>query len=261
MPYRAAASLAGHLSMRTIAISEYVAQFVRELRLAPPSGIRVVRYGLDATGWKLSAEERHDARCALGLEDDEVAVGVASRLVADKGHAFLIEAVQRAMREAPQLRLIIAGVGPMRVELDELARSLPEGSVRFLGFLPSVRRFMNACDIFAFPTLPLFGEGFGLAALEAMAAARPVVATNTGPLPEIVVDGTTGLLVSPGAVDELARVLTLLGSDRGLRQRLGAQGRERAKTAFSLERMVHETMQVYEELDSLRGLVCPHALP
>ncbi len=252
MPYRAAATLAGHLSSRTIAISKYVAQFLGELRLAAPGDIRIVRYGLDAAGWQLSTKERLAARRTLGLEDHQIAVGVASRLVAEKGHAFLIEAVQQAIHATPNLCLLIAGAGPLRAELEDLARSLPTRSVRFLGFLPRVREFMNACDIFAFPTLPLFGEGFGLAALEAMAAARPIVASKVGPLPEVVSEGTTGLLVSPGAVDELARALTRLATDADLRRDFGAQGRKRVEHAFSLMQMVDETVRVYEELCSFR---------
>ena len=68
----------------------------------------------------------------------------------------------------------------------------PPGSVRFLGYLESVDAFMAACDVLAFPTQPELGEGFGLAALEAMAAGRPVLATDVGSLPEVVVDGVDG---------------------------------------------------------------------
>ena len=86
--------------------------------------------------------------------------------------------------EAPHLRLLIAGDGPLRAELERRAGAL--GDVRFLGFVADVGAFMNACDIVAFPTQPELSEGFGLAALEAMAAARPVIATAVGSLPEVV---------------------------------------------------------------------------
>ena len=83
--------------------------------------------------------QRVEARRALGLKDDEVALGVASRLVPDKGHAFLLDAVRRALSDVPHLRLLIAGIGPLRLELEDHSRDLPEGSVEFLGFLPDVR--------------------------------------------------------------------------------------------------------------------------
>jgi glycosyltransferase involved in cell wall biosynthesis len=253
IPVRAVSSLAGHSAARTIAISHYVANFLEELRLARPSAIRVIHYGLDTSGWKPDDTRRAEARRRLGLGDGDVALGVASRLVADKGHAFLIDAFRAASHEVPDLRLLIAGAGPLRPELERQARGLPEGSVRFLGFLEDVRPFLDACDIFAFPTLPGFGEGFGLAALEAMAAGLPIIATRTGPLPELVADGVNGLLVSPGAVDELATAITSLAGDRSLRERLGAGGGERARTNFSLSRMVDQTMQVYDEVHPGQG--------
>jgi glycosyltransferase involved in cell wall biosynthesis len=98
--------------------------------------------------------------------------------------------------------------------------------------------------------LPAFGEGFGLAALEAMAAGLPTIATRTGPLPEVVVDGETGLLVAPGAVDELAGAIRRLACDTALRRFLGARGRVRAETTFSLPAMVDRTIQVYNEITS-----------
>jgi glycosyltransferase involved in cell wall biosynthesis len=250
MPYRAGASLAGHLATRTIAISGYVARFLQDLRLARPDAIRVVRYGLDSSRWRHDAGQRVEARRALGLKDDEVALGVASRLVPDKGHAFLLDAVRRALSDVPHLRLLIAGIGPLRSELEDHSRDLPEGSVGFLGFLPDVRPFMAACDIFAFPTLPGFGEGFGLAALEAMASGLPIIATDTGPLPEVVADGVAGLLVAPGASEEMASAIKRLASDRSLRDKLGAGGRERTETTFTLSRMVDQTKQVYAEVQT-----------
>ena len=109
---------------------------------------------------------------------------------------------------------------------------------------------MAACDVFAFPTLPGFGEGFGLAALEAMASGLPIIATDTGPLPEVVADGVAGLLVAPGVSEEMAGAIKRLASDRSLRDKLGAGGRERAETSFSLSRMVDQTMQVYAEVQT-----------
>jgi glycosyltransferase involved in cell wall biosynthesis len=105
---------------------------------------------------------------------------------------------------------------------------------------------MNACDVLVFPT-EAPGEGFGLAALEAMAASRPVIATVVGAFPELVEDGETGYLVVPGARRELARALVALGEDAIRRKRFGSSGRLRAEQAFSLQAMTDRTLSVYQE--------------
>ena len=107
---------------------------------------------------------------------------------------------------------------------------------------------MAACDVLAFPTQPEFGEGFGLAALEGMAAGRPVLATDFGPLPEIVVDGVTGFVIPARSTEGFTRAIAALADDPALRRRLGDQARRRANEDFSLEAMVQATRAVYAEV-------------
>jgi glycosyltransferase involved in cell wall biosynthesis len=246
-PYRSAARIAGRSASLTIAISEHVRRFIEGLRLCRPGTARVVRYGIDSSGWLASEAERASARADLGLDASDVAVGVASRLIPHKGHSFLLRGHAHASRRTPKLRLLVAGDGPLRGDLEREARGL-DGRVQFLGFVPNIRSFLNACDVLAFPTQPEFGEGFGLAALEAMAASCPVVATAVASLPEVVSSEETGILVDPGSVDELAAALVRLAEDGTLRREMGKRGRERACTRFSLEAMVERTLAVYEEL-------------
>jgi glycosyltransferase involved in cell wall biosynthesis len=248
-PYRSAARVAGRLARRTIAISEHVGRFVEDLGLARNGTIRVVHYGIDVSGWELPEETRPDTRVNFGLGTDEIVVGVASRLVPFKGHDFLLEAFTRACRTVEGLRLLIAGDGPLRRQLEAQAQGAGSpGAVRFLGHVDDMRSFMNACDIVTFPSLPGFGEGFGLAALEAMAAGRPVVATAIDSLPEVVRDGETGYLVAPEAVEGLSDALVKLALDDGLRKGLGAQARERARTVFPLETVIERTLDTYREI-------------
>ena len=248
-PGRTAGRIAGRLARRSIAISEHVADFLREQRLAPPDRIRVVPDGIDATGWTLHDEARAVARTRLGFEPDEVVAGMASRLIDGKGHALAIAAMRRTVAQTPEVRLAIAGDGPLRPEIERLANALPSGTVRFLGQLTHVPSFMAACDLLLFPTLPSLGEGFGLAALEAMAAERPVLATNVGALPEVVEDGVTGVIVSPQA-DPRGKALAELALDPGRRRAMGVAGRERAASRFSLDAMVEATRAVYREVRS-----------
>jgi glycosyltransferase involved in cell wall biosynthesis len=246
-PVRSAERLAGRLAQRTIAISDHVRDFLLRSRLRPPERIRVIPYGVDPREWQLTAEERARARACLGLGDDDVAVGIASRLIPGKGHDLLLRAFVRARADVPTLCLLVAGDGPLRGEFARVSQRLDASRIRMLGFVSDVQSFMASCDILAFPTLPTLGEGFGLAALEAMAAGRPVIATGVASLPEIVADGETGILVPPNHPLPLATALTRLARNRKLREQLGASGRRRAFQMFGLGGMIASTLSVYRE--------------
>jgi glycosyltransferase involved in cell wall biosynthesis len=245
-PYRTAVRLAGRFTRVTIAISEHVRQFLEDVQLTPAHRIEVVPYGIDAARWTLAVGDRARARSALGLEDGDIAVGIAARLIPGKGHAFLLHAHAAAARRSPRLRLLVAGDGPLREHLEREVARVGTATVRFVGYLSDMRAFMNACDILVFPTEPALGEGFGLAALEAMASGRPVVATRVGSLPEVVSARETGLLVTSGAVDELTGALLELADDERLRRELGARAEQRARIVFSVEAMVERTLGVYD---------------
>ena len=248
-PYRTARRVAGRSTTRTIAISEHVRAFVERLGFARQGTVRTIHYGIDASAWPSSEAERAAARTNLGIENGEIAVGVASRLIPGKGHAALLDAHARASRTGSRLRLFVAGDGPLRPELERRASALGlDAQVVFLGFVADIRRFMGACDVLAFPTQPELSEGFGLAALEAMATARPVIATRVGSLPEVVSDEATGFLIAPGSVEELVRALIRLADDAKLREEMGERARSRAREEFSLEAMVERTLAVYAEV-------------
>ena len=250
-PGRSAARLAGHLASRTIAISRYAGDFVCEVGIAPPDRVRVIHYGIDPSSWLGSKEDRAERRRALCLDPDDIAVGVASRLVPEKGHDVAVRAFAAVAERLPRTRLLIAGDGPLRAEVEEMARRhLPSRQVSMLGFVEDIRGFFGACDLVLFPSLPSFGEGFGLAALEAMAAGVPVVASDAGPLPEVVSDGESGLVVAAGDDQAWAQAIFALASDRSLRLHLGNGARARACRDFSVEDMADRTVAVYREVVS-----------
>jgi glycosyltransferase involved in cell wall biosynthesis len=246
-PYRSAAALAHRLAARTIAISRFAGEYMLRAGIVRSERLRVVPYGIDVEGWVLSDDEHLVARRELGVDGDDVIVGIAARLTEGKGHADAIEAVGRVSLDIPRIRLIIAGEGPLRGSLEAAAWAGPKDRVRFVGFVQDVSRFMNAVDVVCFPTRPSLGEGFGLAALEAMAAARPVVATAVASLPEVVLDGETGVLTPPGDVGALADALRRLAVDADERERMGTAGLGRAGSTFSLDAMVRRTNGVYQE--------------
>jgi glycosyltransferase involved in cell wall biosynthesis len=248
-PFRSAARLAGHLAQRTIAISDYAGEFVERVAIAPSERIRVIHYGIDSENWDISPDERRAHRQAHGLRSGEIAIGIASRLVPDKGHDVAINAFSSLVQRIPTARLLVAGKGPLQPELEALAlRICPPDRVRFLGYVADMRGFFGACDLVLFPSLPSFGEGFGLAALEAMAAGVPVLASNAGPLPEVVSDGVSGLVLPPGEPVPWTEAMVDLATNPARRHQLGEQARADAQQRFSVEEMADRTVAVYQEV-------------
>jgi glycosyltransferase involved in cell wall biosynthesis len=149
-----------------------------------------------------------------------------------KGIRFLVEAVARIADRFPDVRLVLAGDGFERPELEALARRLGVAErTTFLGAVPNAElpRYYRAAAVSVIPSLE---EGFGIPAAEAMGCEVPVVASDAGGLPEVVEDGVTGLVVPRGDADALARALATLLADAELRRRMGRAGRRRALARF-----------------------------
>lgn len=177
-----------------------------------------------------------------------VVIGTACRLELIKGVRYLIEAVSILAPQCPDVRLEIAGDGSLLQTLEQQSRQLGvSGIVSFLGHREDVPSILAGWDIFVLPSLD---EGFGIAALEAMAAGLPVVASEVGGLCELVQDGETGWLVPPAAPVALAQRMSQLIHDRRIREAMGIAGRKRALDCFSISRMVDQTVAVYDGLSA-----------
>jgi glycosyltransferase involved in cell wall biosynthesis len=175
-----------------------------------------------------------------------VVIGTACRLELIKGLHHLLGAIKILAFEFPDLRLEIAGDGSLRGTLEQKSRELGlSGIVSFLGWREDLPAVMAGWDIFVIPSLD---EGFGMAALEAMATGLPVIASAVGGLCELVQDGETGWLVPRAAPVELAQRLSQLIRDSGTREAMGVAGRKRASDEFSTSRMVDQTVAVYDGL-------------
>jgi glycosyltransferase involved in cell wall biosynthesis len=172
-------------------------------------------------------------------------VGALSRLSGEKGMDVLLRAVARL----PAATLVLVGDGPDRASLERLARELSiTERVIVTGWLPNARSWLPVIDVVAVPSLERSFESQSLAATEAMFAGVPVVASRVGGLPEVVVDGETGMLVEPGDPVALAGAIERLLGDRQLRERMGAQARSRAAERFSVEQMIASFEALYAEL-------------
>jgi glycosyltransferase involved in cell wall biosynthesis len=176
-------------------------------------------------------------------------VGNVAALVPHKGHRHLIEAAALVVRQVPDARFVIAGEGELRPALErQIKDHRLEKHVMLAGFRPDVLSLHKAFDIFVMSSVT---EGLGTSVLDAMAARKPIVGTATGGIPEVVVDGVTGILVPPRDHEAMAAAIVKLLKDPALRDRMGASGVDRVRQMFSADRMLRETIRVYERVVSV----------
>jgi len=226
-----------------------VAEALRREFLARVPGITektsVIHNGVDLERFNPDAQDPR-ARRSLGVTQDVWTVGIVGRLTEQKGHAYLLQALDAAKKELPPFVLLIAGDGPLRPALEAKAKALGLGDAcRFLGVRDDVPAVYSAADVVALPSL---SEGFPYAALEAMAMGKPVVATRVNGVPELMMDGTNGLLVPPRDSGALARALARLGRDKDLAKRLGDSARAHVRNSFDAKDAVRKWENLYMDV-------------
>ena len=244
---RAARMLRPHI----IAISQAVGSQFAGL----PVAVTVIPNGIPVADFA-PGDPPPNLRRELGLTATDQVVMVVSRLTPWKGHMTLLEALSLLAESWPQLKLVVVGEVAFwepeyEQQLKQRAADLGVGArVVWTGFRADVPDLLRLCDLFVLPSL---NEPFGRAIVEAMAAGRPVVATRSGGVPEIVVDGETGLLVPPEDSPALAQAMAMLLGDPIRAREMGARGLERARTRFSADRVAVEVQDVYQQLLARRS--------
>ncbi|MDP9053816.1 MAG: glycosyltransferase [Acidobacteriota bacterium] len=207
--------------------------------------IRVIPNGVMPSN-RVSCRERGELRAELGLPPGAPVVLVFSRLNRMKGVEYFLEAAVSVLKTFPEVKLVIAGDGANRVELEQYAAQLGiAASVVFTGFRTDLPDLLREADVSVLPSL---SEGLSNSLLEAMSAGVPVIATNVGGNPEIVEDGTSGLLVPVRDANALAAAMIRMLADPELRRNLGTAGRRRIASEFSMERSLESVEHLYENL-------------
>jgi glycosyltransferase involved in cell wall biosynthesis len=183
-------------------------------------------------------------RGELGLTSDARVVGFVGRLAPGKGADVFLQVANRISSTSPRSKFVVVGDGPLRIGLEALAATLGiEKQVAFLGTRDDMPSIYASLDVML---LPSFDEAMPMCVLEAMAAAKPVIATRVGAVPDVVLEGETGYVVEPGDAESMARRLTGLLDDTASALRLGARGYDRAASLFSSDVMARKYVHLYE---------------
>jgi glycosyltransferase involved in cell wall biosynthesis len=202
----------------------------------PEQRVQVVPHGIDTDMLNPSASLRQDSRHRLGIRRDQFIAGVVGRLDPQKGQSVFLDAMSHLKQHDNIIGLLIGEEtrgepGYRRVLEEQIGRLKLKDRVRFLGFLNDPNDYYPALDVLV---LPSHKETFGMVVIEAMSYGIPIVATNAGGVPEIVVDGVTGLLIPPNNPMALADAISEILSDRERASTMGLAGRQRAVEKYRI---------------------------
>jgi glycosyltransferase involved in cell wall biosynthesis len=238
--YRLAECALGSLTTCAVSPAQAMIDFGAEHRLfRPGTGVRLPFQLLPAESGAVAALPR----AALGVPDDAELVVCAGRLAPQKGVSTLVSAWPEVAARRPKAWLCVVGDGPDREALHRSAAGMPR--IAWAGWRSDVRACMAAADVVAVPSAY---EPFGIVLLEAMAQAKPVVASRVGGITEILRDGVTGEAVPPGDPAALAASLAGLLGDPARARALGAAGRRRLETVFVGDAVARGHLRLYERL-------------
>lgn len=227
-----------------LANSQEVWRHASEVGRCRPEKLRLVPNGIDI--------ERYRKPCSNGFHDERPIVGTVLRLEPVKGPDVFVEAAGRIAAKMPQARFIVIGEGTLRQDLERRAASLGlENRIQFLGERDDVAEILPSFSVFLLPSMV---EGMSMALLEAMAAARPIVATRVGGNVDLIRDQETGLLVSPGDPDEMAAAVLRLLKDTGWAKRLGHAAQGTVVNHYSADGMVEKIERIYSDVLDGKGI-------
>lgn len=230
------------LAKKIYGVSQYVVnkkmvQLFKNKCLGPIYNLPPIPY--TATG--KDENIRHD----LNLDDNCIVAATVGRITLEKGYAILVETIRR-LHHLSGLKFLIIGEGDYLQEMKEkLFEQEKQKRVFFLHHRNDVQRILNGCDFFVLPTLH---ETLSIALLEASSQGLPLIASNTGGVPEIVKNNYNGILVEPGNIDQLVNAIEKMYYDKNLRQRFSVNARELVQTRFCRETILEKIDAAYRAL-------------
>jgi len=223
-------------------------------KIAEEDKLSVICSGIGLNKFKESLlSEKQNLKKELGIPENSLIVGTAGRLVPVKGPEFLIKAAKYIISKYPDTYFIFTGDGPLEQDLNRKAREMGiSENIIFLGWRDDVAKIISIYDIFVLPSL---NEGMGRVLAEAMALGKPIVASNTGGIPDLVIHGKNGFLVPPKNPKELAKYIQVLIEDKDKREKMSLKGKEMSLN-FSAEIMIEKIASLYKELLIQKNICC-----
>jgi len=190
-----------------------------------------------------SMDERERARQKYNICPDTISISIIARLTEAKGAKYLIEAVSK-LRESYKIKILFAGEGPLRKELELLAKRM-NVNVEFLGWIDDVREILYASDISILPSLQ---EGFALSVIEAMATKVPVIRTKTAGAFDQIRSNYNGILINPRSAEEIKNALVMLIENPNLRESIKQNAYDSVVKKFSAITMTESYMKIYKKI-------------
>lgn len=211
-----------------------------------PDKIETIYTGIDIEKYRSDTEGRNRIRRELGLKDDNYVIVNIARHHPIKGHRYLLEAMAAILEQAPHCRLLLAGDGPLRRDIETQIRELGiEREVIVLGNRDDVPALLTASDLMVVSSLE---EGLPNVVLEGMAAGLPIVATEVGGIPELVTHYSTGILIQPSDAEALSNAVLEMISNNPLALHMSKQGRAKVATDFTAEQTTKNYLTLVNQI-------------
>lgn len=237
-------NLLARLCKKIIAVSRDAALQCIEEEHISANKVMVILNGVDIDAFATRMDAQL-CRSSLGIDDGVPIIGIVARLAEVKDHSTLFQACKILSDNRIDFRLLVIGDGPLKSKLVKLADSLGlENTIIFTGTRHDIPDLLNTMDIFVLSSI---SEGISLTLIEAMSCYLPIVATNVGGNPEVIIDGETGFLVPSQNAEALADKLMLLMKMPDVRRRMGEAGRDRAVKLFSMQKAVMNYEKCYRQ--------------
>ena len=231
---------------RIIACSESVKDHLIDKVGVPPNKIKLICNSVDTKLFKPVEDRalvREQIRKKFHIKKESFLGGIIAHLSRQKGHNLLLDAIPEVLKKVPNFHLLIVGGGALHDSLVLQAEKLGiMDHVTFAGVQDDIVSILNALDIFIMPSR---WEGFGIAAIEAMACGIPVIVSYVGGLKEIVADRDNGLVISYPNPETIAKAIVRLATDDEFRARLAARGLETVREKFDVADMVRKVEKLY----------------
>ncbi|MBW6499462.1 MAG: glycosyltransferase family 4 protein [Bacteroidales bacterium] len=205
------------------------------------NGIETDHYNPDA-----QEEGRRGIRREFSVNEREILIGSLGRMVWQKGFEYFVRGIPAILQEIPEAKFMLVGEGPLRRDMENLSVSLNiRDQLVFTGYRSDIRDMLSAMDVVVIPSVL---EGFPMITLEVMAMEKPIVATAIDGIAEQIENGKEGLLVAPQNPQEIVQAVKRLLNDPDYARLLGANARTKVIREFSVQKMITQTIDVYEKL-------------